>query len=234
MFYHLALLPVWGQLNLQEGSTVSIELLNYFHDYMVTFMVLILSFVTYLFVYVSFSPYLDKYTMDSHALETVWTVIPIVILLFMAFPSLYLLYLMEEISSPSLSVKVIGHQWYWEYHYFNSWFDYSFDSYMIQDSDLYPVYHNLDVDNRLVLPTFSNILFLVTSADVIHSWTVPSLGFKVDTIPGRLNYITSIVYHSGIYFGQCREICGSNHSFMPIVIEFVPINSFLSYISSLE
>lgn len=232
-------MPFWGQLNLQEGSTTSIELLNYFHDYIIVFLVLILSFVTYIFIYVSFSPYLDKYTMDSHVLETVWTVVPMFILVFIAFPSLYLLYLIEEISSPSLSVKVIGHQWYWEYQYYNSWLDYSFDSYIIQTSsdftlNSFPIYHNLDVDNRLVLPTFSNILFLSTSSDVIHSWAVPSLGLKMDTIPGRLNYLTTMVYNSGVFYGQCSEICGSNHSFMPIVLEFVPISTFISFISSIK
>lgn len=210
------------------------ELINYFHDYMLTFMILILSFVTYLFVYVTFSPYADMRTMDSHELETVWTIIPIVILLFMAFPSLMILYLMEEISRPRVSVKVIGHQWYWEYQYFNSWFNYGFDSYIISESDSYPIYHNLDVDNRLVLPTNSNVLFLVTSADVLHSWTVPSLGLKVDSIPGRLNYLSTLVLNSGVYYGQCSEICGSNHSFMPIVVEFVPMESFLHYMSNVE
>lgn len=228
-------MPVWGQFNLQEGSTVTIELLNYFHDYMIIFLVLILSFVTYLFIYVMFSPYFDKYTMDSHFLETVWTVVPIVLLLFIAFPSLYLLYLMEEISSPALSVKVVGHQWYWEYQYFNSWLNYTFDSYIVQESSSdFPIYHNLDVDNRLVLPTMANILFLITSADVLHSWTIPALGIKVDSIPGRLNYLTTLVPNSGVYFGQCSEICGSNHRFMPIVLEFVPMNYFLNHISSLS
>jgi cytochrome c oxidase subunit 2 len=90
------------------------------------------------------------------------------------------------------------------------------------------------VDNRLVLPTLANILFLVTSADVLHSWTVPSLGIKVDACPGRLNYLTTITSYSGVYFGQCREICGSNHRFMPIVVEFVPIENYLSHISTLS
>jgi len=92
----------------------------------------------------------------------------------------------------------------------------------------------LDVDNRLVLPTLSNILFLVTSADVLHSWTVPSLGIKADAIPGRLNYLSTSTMYSGIYYGQCSEICGSNHRFMPIVVEFVPVSFYLSYVSSLS
>ena len=171
--------------------------------------------------------------MDSHFLETVWTVIPMFILLIMAFPSLYLLYLIEDISKPSLTVKVVGHQWYWEYQYSNSWFNYTFDSYIVYENTELPLFYSLDVDNRLVLPTMSRILFLVTSADVIHSWTVPSLGIKVDAIPGRLNYLTTRTLYSGVYYGQCREICGSNHRFMPIVVEFVPMSSYLSYISTL-
>lgn len=225
---------VWGQLNLQEGISVIIELLNYFHDYIIVLLVLIFTFVTYMFIYVSYSPYVDKYTVDSHLLETVWTVVPIVILLFMAFPSLYLLYLIEEISKPSLSVKVIGHQWYWEYQYSNSWFTYSFDSYMVYDNPTLPLFYTLDVDNRLVLPTMASILFLITSADVLHSWTVPTLGIKADATPGRLNYLTTKAPYSGVYYGQCSEICGTNHSLMPIVLEFVPIDNYLSYISHLD
>lgn len=228
-----SIMRIWGQLNFQEGIRVTIELLNYFHDYMIVILILIMTFVTYIFSYVSFSPYIDKYTVDSHVLETVWTVVPIFILLFMAFPSLYLLYLMEEVNKPSLTVKVVGHQWYWEYQYSNSWFNHAFDSYMVHEIAGRPIYHSLDVDNRLVLPTLANILFLVTSADVLHSWTVPTLGIKADAVPGRLNYLTSKTIYSGVYYGQCREICGSNHSFIPIVLEFVPIRTYLSYIRTL-
>ena len=223
----------WGQLNFQEGIRTTIEFLNYFHDYIIVILLLIITFVTYMFLYVSASPYIDKYTIDSHVLETVWTLVPIVILLFIAFPSLGLLYLMEEVSKPSLTVKVVGHQWYWEYQYSNSWFNHSFDSYMVHELDSAPLYYTLDVDNRLVLPTIANILFLITSADVLHSWTVPTLGIKVDAMPGRLNYLTSKSIFSGVYYGQCSEICGSNHSFIPIVLEFVPIASYLSYIRTL-
>jgi len=184
-------------------------------------------------VYVSFSPYSDKYTIDSHFLETVWTVVPMFILLVIAFPSLYLLYLIDDISKPRLTVKVVGHQWYWEYQYSNSWFNYSFDSYMVYENSEMPLFYNLDVDNRLVLPTMANILFLVTSADVIHAWTVPTLGIKCDAIPGRLNYLTARTLYSGVYYGQCSEICGSNHRFIPIVLEFVPMKAYISYLTTL-
>lgn len=227
-------MSVWGQLGFQEGIRIIIELLNYFHDYIIIILIIIITFVTYVFIYILLSPRLDKYTVDSHSLETVWTIVPIVILCFIAFPSLYLLYLIEDVSSPSLTVKVIGHQWYWEYQYSNSWFTIGFDSYMLHDSSSYSLFHALDVDNRLVLPTSVNLLFLVTSADVLHSWTIPSLGIKTDAIPGRLNSLIRIRSFSGVYYGQCREICGSNHRYMPIVLEFVPANIYTSYISSLE
>lgn len=227
-------MSVWGQFNLQEGIRVIIELINYFHDYMMTILVLILSFVTYLFMFVILSNRLDKYTVDSHVLETVWTVVPMFILLFIAFPSLYLLYLIEDVVNPNLMVKVIGHQWYWEYQYSNSWFDYSFDSYIVHEKSDFPLYHSLDVDNRLVLPTNTSILFLITSADVLHSWAMPTLGVKADAVPGRLNYVSSASSYSGVYYGQCREICGSNHSFMPIVLEFVPIKHYLDYVYALS
>lgn len=226
-------MSLWGQLNLQEGISSTIEILNYFHDYMIFILIFILLFVTYLFIWIMYTPLLDKFTFDSHSLETFWTIFPIIVLLFIAFPSLYLLYLIEETSNPSLTVKVVGHQWYWEYQYSNSWFSYSFDSYLVYSKPSSPLFYALDVDNRLVLPTLTHILFLVTSADVLHSWTVPVLGIKVDACPGRLNYLTTLSPYSGVYYGQCREICGSNHSLMPIVLEFVPISSYLTYISSL-
>jgi cytochrome c oxidase subunit 2 len=226
-------MPIWGQLSFQEGTSAIIELINYFHDYMMIILVIIITFVTYLFVAIMATPKVDKYTIDSHILETVWTVVPMVILLFMAFPSLYLLYLMEDISNPSVTVKVIGHQWYWEYQYSNSWCNFTFDSYIVHDKSNLPLFYGLDVDNRLVLPTFSTVLLLITSADVIHSWTVPTLGIKTDAIPGRLNYLNTLVPLSGVYYGQCREICGSNHSFMPIVVEFVPVKHFVSHVETL-
>lgn len=226
-------MSVWGQLGFQEGIRTIIEMLNYFHDYMVIILFIILVFVTYVFTFVISTGRLDKYTMDSHLLETIWTIVPMVILCFMAFPSLYLLYLIEDVRRPSLTVKVIGHQWYWEYQYSNSWLTVRFDSFMIKERNSYALFHALDVDNRLVLPTSVNLLFLITSADVIHSWTIPSLGIKADAIPGRLNSLIRISPFSGLYYGQCREICGSNHSYMPIVLEFVPVSVYSSYVSTL-
>jgi len=128
-----------------------------------------------------------------------------------------------------ITIKIVAHQWFWEYQYDNSWGGFQFDSYMgLLSTDLFFSYYNLDVDNRLILPELRSILFLLTSDDVLHSWTVPSLGIKIDCVPGRLNYLTSFRLSSGNFFGQCREICGSNHSFIPIVIEFVDIKYFIN------
>ena len=193
-----------------------------------------MTFVRYVCSIILLSSRMDKYTIDSHSLETVWTIIPIIILCFIAFPSLYLLYLIEDVSRPSLTVKVIGHQWYWEYQYSRAWRTVGFDSYMVHDRRSYNLFHALDVDNRLVLPISVNLLFLVTSADVLHSWTIPSLGIKTDAIPGRLNSLIRMRSFSGLYYGQCREICGSNHRYMPIVLEFVPANVFVSFVSNLN
>jgi len=201
---------------------------------MIVILLFILVYVSYIFIFILSTPFLDKFTFDSHSLEFIWTVLPIGILLLIAFPSLYLLYLIEEFTSPSLTVKVVGHQWYWEYQLSTSWVSHSFDSYIVYRNNTFPLFHALDVDNRLILPVLSSILFLVTSADVLHSWTVPCLGIKVDACPGRLNYLSTVSSYSGVYYGQCREICGSNHSLMPIVVEFVPIGSYLEYLSSLN
>ena len=206
-----------------------IELINYFHDYIIIFFLSIIVFVIYIFVIIVVINKADRFFLESHILETIWTILPILILLLIAFPSLYLLYLIEEIYSPSLRVKVVGHQWYWEYQVLSATNRIRFDSYIVYEPyKSISLFYNLDVDNRLVLPSISNILFLITSVDVLHSWTVPRLGIKIDACPGRLNYLTCRVPAAGVYYGQCSEICGSNHRFMPIVVEFVPLKRFLN------
>jgi len=219
-----------NELNLNEGLSIQIEILIYFHDYAIIILLGILFLVTYLF-YINFnSNFLDLNTVDSHYLETIWTIFPMVVLLFLALPSFFILYIIEETRNPFLSVKVVGHQWYWEYEYCNRQQELRYNSYINQDSAL--TLHNLDVDLRLVLPVNLNILFLITSTDVIHSWTIPRLGIKVDALPGRLNYLTRACLSRGVFYGQCREICGSNHRFIPIVAEFIPTKFFINYIKT--
>lgn len=222
----------WGQFGLQEGISVTMELIVAFHDYIIVIITGIVVVVSYLFITVSLSPGLDKFLTESHFLEFVWTVLPMLILLFIAFPSLYILYLTEDSCLSGCIVKVIGHQWYWEYQYSGAFGDFEFNSYILTSG--VDLYRNLDVDNRVLVPTLVPSLFMITSADVLHSWTVPSLGVKVDAVPGRLNYVRLSPCQSGVYFGQCSELCGSNHSFMPIVLERVPTSSFLTFIGRMS
>ena len=170
-------------------------------------------------------------------LEIVWTVTPSFILMVIAIPSFALLYSMDEIVDPSLTLKVIGHQWYWTYEYS----DYSvndegsivFDSYMIPEDDLeLGQLRLLEVDNRVVLPVNTHIRIIITAADVLHSWAVPALGIKCDAVPGRLNQTSLFLKREGVFYGQCSEICGANHGFMPIVVEGVQLNDYLNWVSN--
>lgn len=172
--------------------------------------------------------------LEGQRIEFIWTIIPAVILIFIALPSLHLLYLIDEINKPLITLKRIGHQWYWRYEYsdFNK---IEFDSYMKPINDLNNnEFRLLDVDNRVILPINTQIRVLVTAADVLHSWALPSLGIKIDATPGRLNQGRLKIKRRGLIYGQCSEICGANHRFIPIVIESVPINNFLKWINSLS
>lgn len=161
-------------------------------------------------------------------LEIVWTILPAVVLIGIAVPSFALLYAIDEIIDPMLTIKVIGHQWYWSYEYsdFND-NEILFDSYMIPEEDLLEGdLRLLEVDRKLWLPTHTYIRVLVTSIDVIHSWSVPSFGIKMDALPGRLNQVSLFLKREGIFYGQCSELCGVNHGFMPIGVKAVPLNLF--------
>jgi len=151
-----------------------------------------------------------------------------------AIPSFALLYSLDEVINPSMTLKVIGHQWYWSYEYSNSSNPkniLNFDSYMKSEEDLtLGNFRLLEVDNRIVLPIKIHIRLLVTAADVLHSWAVPSLGIKVDACPGRLNQVFLFLKREGVFYGQCSEICGINHGFMPIVVQGVKIDKFISYL----
>ncbi len=226
-------MAVWGQLGLQEGARRLIYEINIFHDYIIILLTLILFFVIYIFACVMLSRGLDKFITESHFLELIWTVSPIVLLFFIAYPSLQLLYLTEDSIDCSVVVKAVGHQWYWEYQYNSLDLHFSFDSYIINYANLdtnFTLYRNLDVDNRIVLPINLRSLILVTSADVLHSWTIPSLGVKADAIPGRLNQLVLSPLYSGVYYGQCSELCGSNHSFIPITLEAISGEDFISWL----
>nr|AQP29578.1 cytochrome c oxidase subunit 2 [Odontotermes sp. E TB-2017] len=170
--------------------------------------------------------------LEGQMIETLWTIAPAIILVFIAMPSLRLLYLMDEVHNPTLTLKAVGHQWYWSYEY-SDFMKLEFDSYMTQEQQA-DTFRLLDTDNRIVLPMNSPTRMIVTAADVLHSWTVPSLGVKTDATPGRLNQVSFSINRPGILYGQCSEICGANHSFMPIMIESVTTNKFINWISKMS
>lgn len=171
-----------------------------------------------------------KGLVHGQLIECIWTTVPGVILITIAIPSLSLLYLIEDVPSPNLTVKAIGHQWYWEYEYTDFWANgkvVTFDSYMIPMQDLeLGIFRQLETDNRLVLPILRKIRILVSRADVLHSWTVPRLGVKADAVPGRINQLNLLANMPGVLYGQCSEICGRQHSHMPIAVELVSLNDF--------
>ena len=225
-------MSTWANLGLQDSSSPLIEQLIFFHDHALLILVIITVLVGYLIFTLFFNNYVNRFLLHGQTIEIIWTILPAIILLFIAFPSLRLLYLLDEINEPSVTLKAIGHQWYWSYEY-SDFKNVEFDSYIIPTNELsIDSFRLLDVDNRVVLPINSQIRILVTAADVIHSWTVPALGVKVDGTPGRLNQTNFLINRPGLFYGQCSEICGANHSFIPIVIESIPVNYFIKWISN--
>nr|YP_010385147.1 cytochrome c oxidase subunit II [Tritodynamia horvathi]UPM51601.1 cytochrome oxidase subunit II [Tritodynamia horvathi] len=223
-------MATWAHLNFQDSASPLMEQLIFFHDHIMLVIVLIVTFVGYMMATLFFNSHINRYMLENQPIEVIWTSVPAFILIFIALPSLRLLYLLDEVNNPSMTLKTIGHQWYWSYEY-SDFLQVEFDSYMTPSNELMNSgFRLLDVDNRTVLPMNTQIRVLITAADVIHSWTVPSLGVKADAIPGRLNQSSFMINRPGLFYGQCSEICGANHSFMPIVIESTSINSFLNWI----
>nr|AVP25629.1 cytochrome c oxidase subunit II [Otophryne pyburni] len=217
------------QLGFQDAASPIMEELLHFHDHALMAALLISTLVLYIITTLMTTKLSNTNTIDAQEIELVWTIMPAVILIVMALPSLRILYLMDEINDPDLTIKVVGHQWYWSYEY-SDFTDISFDSYMIPPNDLTPgQFRLLEVDNRVILPVGTATRTLITADDVLHSWAVPSLGVKMDAIPGRLNQTSFMISHSGLYYGQCSEICGANHSFMPIVLEALPMTNFMNW-----
>nr|WNH20441.1 cytochrome c oxidase subunit II [Schultzidia johnstonensis] len=222
-----------SQLGFQNAASPVMEEMLHFHDHTLMIVFLISTLVLYIIIAMVTTNLTNLYIIDSQSIEIVWTVLPAVILILIALPSLRILYLTDEISDPHLTIKAIGHQWYWSYEY-TDYEDLGFDSYMIPTQDLTPgQFRLLETDHRMVVPMDSPVRILVTAEDVLHSWTVPALGVKMDAVPGRLNQTAFIASRPGVYYGQCSEICGANHSFMPIVVEAVPLEHFESWSSML-
>lgn len=215
----------WGIFSLQDPLSITREQIIYFHDYLIVVITIILCVVGYFLRFVLFTKTYSTRIVADHLVERVWTILPIIVLIFLVYPSIYLLYLIDERRVDFLcTLKVIGHQWYWRYK-IDGLLRFEFDSYIDRDS----VVRLIDVDNRVVIPSQENIRALITSADVLHSWALPSLGLKIDAVPGRLNQFVFIVIMNSVIHGQCREICGVNHSFIPIVIEAVRLVDLLCW-----
>jgi len=231
------------QIGFQDPASPIMEGMINFHNYIMVFLISIGTFVLWMLYKVvnSFDENVnvisEKFTHSSN-MEIIWTIIPAIILMFIAVPSFGLLYSLDELIDPTLTLKVVGHQWYWSYEYS----DYAtleggeslnFDSYLIATSDLeVGFFRLLEVDNRVVLPINTHIRLLVTAADVLHCWTVPSFGIKIDACPGRLSLASLFIKREGTYYGQCSEICGINHGFMPIVVRAVSVDVYVSWLFS--
>jgi len=226
--------PVQNQIAFQDPATPVMEAIIDLHNDVFFFLIVILTSVSWVMLRT-----LWKFNEKRHLrvvnfthntmLEIVWTVTPALILIVIAIPSFALLYSMDELIDPAITIKAIGHQWYWSYEYSDYRYNtINFDSYMIPEEDLEEgQLRLLEVDNRIIVPTDTHIRVLTTSTDVIHSWAVPSLGVKVDAVPGRLNQASMYIQREGVYYGQCSEICGVNHGFMPIVVQAVSTYDYL-------
>lgn len=215
-----------SQLGFQDAASPVIEELVHFHDHALIIAFLISTVVLYIIVAIITTKLTNTRILDSQEVEIIWTILPAIILILIALPSLRILYLIDEINNPHLTVKAIGHQWYWSYEY-TDYGELGFDSYIIPTQDLLPgQFRLLEADHRMVIPINAPIRVLVTAEDVLHSWAVPALGVKIDAVPGRLNQTAFTTSRPGVFYGQCSEICGANHSFIPVVVEAVPLNHF--------
>nr|YP_009862125.1 cytochrome c oxidase subunit II [Abbottina binhi]QKV09950.1 cytochrome c oxidase subunit II [Abbottina binhi] len=220
-----------SQLGLQNAASPVMEELLHFHDHTMMIMSSIGTLVVYFTVMAVFTKLSDMYIFESQKIEIMWTILPAMVLVLIALPSLRILYIMDEINDPHLTIKAMGHQWYWSYEY-TDYEDLTFDSYMIPTQDLAPgQFRLLETDHRVVVPVQSPVRVLVSAEDVLHSWSVPALGVKMDGVPGRLNQTSFVASRPGVFYGQCSEICGANHSFMPIVVETVPLEHFENWSS---
>lgn len=218
-------MTTWSRIYFHSPSSYMIELVSIMHDYVSLFLVSILIIVIINLFYLIPIKRFNLEFFENHQLETIWTLLPFFLLIFIVVPSLTSLYMLDTCLFCGMTIRIIGHQWYWRYFY-KDLKEFFFDSYILpaEDNNI----RLLDVDNRLLVPTFMPVRFLVSSSDVLHSWTVPSFGVKIDAVPGRINQFCFSSKRSGVFFGQCSEICGANHRFMPIVIESLSFKNFIT------
>nr|YP_009132646.1 cytochrome c oxidase subunit 2 [Aneura pinguis]YP_010880874.1 cytochrome c oxidase subunit 2 [Aneura maxima]AKA63294.1 cytochrome c oxidase subunit 2 [Aneura pinguis]QIA60922.1 cytochrome c oxidase subunit 2 [Aneura pinguis]WHW96058.1 cytochrome c oxidase subunit 2 [Aneura maxima]WHW96100.1 cytochrome c oxidase subunit 2 [Aneura maxima]WHW96142.1 cytochrome c oxidase subunit 2 [Aneura maxima] len=230
------------QLGFQDPATPMMQGIIDLHHDIFFFLIVILIFVLWMLVRALWHFHYERNPIPERivhgtTIEIIWTIFPSIIPMFIAIPPFAPLYSMDEVVDPAITIKAIGHQWYRTYEYsdYNSSDEQSltFDSYMIPEDDLeLGQLRLLEVDNRMVVPAKTHLRMIITSADVLHSWAVPSLGVKCDAVPGRSNQTSIFIKREGVYYGQCSELCGTNHAFMPIVVEAVPLDDYVSWVSN--
>lgn len=218
-----------NSINLQDEGSLNMLGIRELHEILLYYSIIILSIVAYMLMRISINKIYWPNIKHHTLIELIWTIIPGIILICIGIPSLQLLYFMDEVYIPDITLKIKGVQWYWTYSISDNYTNISFDSYPIEESGKYRL---LEVDNRIVLPVYSDIRFLITAEDVIHSWTIPSLGIKLDAIPGRINQSVLFLLREGTYYGQCSELCGIGHPFMPIVLDVVNLNTYALWLLS--
>lgn len=240
--------PVKWQMGFQESAVPAMEGIVNFHNHImiiISFIVLFVGWVLLNIILYYNDYHVNKSTKFVHSkeLEIIWTSIPALILIFLATPSFALLYSMDELMDPVINLKIIGHQWYWSYELSdyiscsnNTENNFKYDCYMLVLDGLPEntkgYFRLLETNHRVLLPVKTHLRLFVSAADVLHSWAVPSFGLKVDACPGRLNLVNLFLKRIGLFFGQCSEICGINHGFMPIAIMVVDISQYHAYIIS--
>ncbi len=237
--------PTDGQLGLQGAVTPVMQAIHEFHDLVNVIIIVITLFVMALMGYVmwrfreSANPTPSRTTHNT-MIEVVWTVVPIIILVLIAVPSFRLLHLQYSFPKPDLTIKATGHQWYWSYQYPDQ-DAFAFDSYMLTDDERQERIDKgltaprlLAVDNDVVVPVNKNVHVLVTANDVIHNWTIPSFGSKVDAVPGRVTSTWFRAEKEGVYYGQCSELCGADHAFMPIAVRVVSDEVFAKWTEAMK
>ena len=224
----------WG-LDFQEAASEQARRLHQFHNWLVVIITAISFFVLALMIYVvlrfraSRNP-IPSRTSHNTVVEVLWTVVPVVILVLIAIPSFKLLYWLDRTDQADLTLKIVGRQWYWSYEYPDNG-NFTFDSTLIPESEIKPGQHRLlEVDNRVVLPVDSNIRLLFTASDVLHAWTIPAFGVKQDSIPGRTNETWVRIEKEGVFYGQCSELCGVGHAYMPVAVEAVSKERFQQWV----
>jgi len=233
--------PKKWQLGFQEAVTPTMEKIDSFHDFVTILSIIIALFVMVLLLIVIFrfnekSNPTPTTTTHNLPLEIAWTVIPILILVAMAVPSLKLMYFADRVDDPDMTLKIIGHQWYWTYEYPDHG-NFTFDANIVTEEDIAKdssLKRNMDTDERVVLPVGKKIQLLMTADDVLHNWGIPAFGIKLDTVPGRLNETWVQINKPGVYYGFCSELCGVNHAYMPITVEAVSPAAFEKWVKQAQ